>query len=100
METAKDMWELLSNNSFVGALASGLAILFIGWLVSLIVKKYRAGKVYGILKKGLKEKNKTFLPSAYLSAKSGYTQAQIESLCGHHKKIDRNEKQLESWRLS
>ncbi len=92
--------ELLSNNSFVGALVSGLAILLISWLFSLIIKKYRAEKVYNILKDGLKVKEKSFLPTAYLSSKSGYTQAQVESLCSYHKKIYRNEKQLESWRLN
>ena len=93
------MWELLSTNSFIGALASGLAILLIAWLVNLCLKKYRARKIYGILKQGLENKNKIYLPTAYLSAKSGYTQSQVESLCSHHKSIKRNEKELESWRI-
>lgn len=92
------LWELLSKNSFVGALVSGIVILLLSWLVSWGVKKYRANRIYEILKVGLEEKNKRFLPTAYLSAKSGYTQAQVESLCGHHCRIWRNEKELESWR--
>ncbi len=99
MELVTNTWQLLSDNSFVGALVSGLVILFVGWLVNIGIKKYRAGRVYRILEKGLEEKNKKFLPTAYLSAKSGYTQAKIESLCSHHNKIHRNEKELESWRI-
>jgi hypothetical protein len=93
------MWQKLSENSFVGALVSGLLIIFLVWLFKFFYKKYRANQVYKILENSLKEKNKNFLPTAYLAAKSDYTQADIESLCSHHKKICRNEKELESWRI-
>lgn len=93
------LWELLSKNSFLGALVSGLLILIVGWIVNGCVKKYRADRVYNILKNGLAEKNKSFLPTAFLSSRSGYTQAQIEALCSFHKNITRNEKDLESWRI-
>ena len=95
----RNLWDLLSKNSFVGALVSGLLILLVGWLTNLAVKKYRANRVYNILQKGLSEKSKSFLPTAYLASKSGYTQSQVESLCSHHKKIIRNEKELETWRI-
>ena len=93
------LWELLSKNSFVGALISGLLILFTGWIISWGIKKHQANRVYDILQRGLAEKNKTFLPTAYLSSKSGYTQSQVEALCCYHNKIYRNEKELESWRI-
>jgi len=99
MEWLLDLWALLSVNSFVGALVSGLIILLVGYLINLHIKKYRASRIHDILKAGLKEKNKKFLPTAYLSAESGYTQSQVESLCSHHKNIRRNEKELESWRI-
>ena len=97
MEEKFKVWEMLSTNSFVGALVSGLLLLIIGWAISWAVKKYRACRVYSILQAGLSEKNKRFLPTAYISSKSGYTQSQVEALCSHHKKIRRNEKELESW---
>jgi len=93
------LWKLISENSFVGALTSGLVLLLIGWLANLCIKKYRAAKLFNILKDGLVEKHATFLPTVYLSSKSGYTQAQVEDLCSHHKQIQRNEKELESWRV-
>ena len=99
MEEASRLWNLLSKNSFVGALVSGLLTVFIGWVISWGIKKYRASRVYNILRRGLAEKNKTFLPTAYLSSKSGYTQSQVEALCSYHSKIHRNEKELESWRI-
>lgn len=99
MDLLTSFWELLSKNSFMGAFVSALAIILIGWLGNLLVKDYRANLVYEILKTGLKEKKKTFLPATYLAAKAGYTKSQIETLCTYHKKIDRNEKELESWRL-
>lgn len=97
IEDADGLWDLLSKNSFLGALVSGLLILLVGWLISWCVKNHRANRIYNILQIGLAEKNKSFLPTAYLSSKSGYTQAQVESLCSFHKKIRRNEKELESW---
>lgn len=99
MERISALWELLSKNSFVGALVSGLLIVFIGWVISWGIKKYRAGRIYNILQSGLTEKNKKFLPTAYLASKSGYTQSQVEVLCSSHSKIYRNEKELESWRI-
>tara|TARA_Y100000815_G_scaffold271473_1_gene298117 strand:- start:892 stop:1191 length:300 start_codon:yes stop_codon:yes gene_type:complete len=91
------VWEILSTNSFVGTLVSGLFLLILGWAFSWGVKKYRACRVYSILQAGLSEKNKKFLSTAYISSKSGYTQSQVEALCSHHRKIRRNEKELESW---
>lgn len=99
MEEDSRLWDLLSKNSFVGALVSGLLLLFIGWVISWGITKYRASRVYNILRNGLAEKNKMFLPMAYISVKSGYTQSQVEALCSYHGKIHRNEKELESWRI-
>lgn len=99
MEKVKVLWDLLSKNSFIGALVSGLLILLVGWIINFVVKRHRAKRVYKILQKGLFEKNKSFLPTSYLASKSGYTQSQVESLCSHHKKIVRNEKELETWRI-
>ncbi len=99
MERIGNLWDLLSKNSFLGALVSGLLILLVGWLINLVVTKYRSSRVYNILQSGLSEKKKSYLPTAYLSSKTGYTQSQIESLCSHHNKIVRNEKELESWRV-
>jgi hypothetical protein len=80
MEEVLKLWELLSKNSFIGALVSGLLIILIGWVISRCLKKYRAGRVYKLLQNGLVEKKKSFLPTAYLSSKSGYTQSQVEAL--------------------
>jgi len=99
MESFSCLWQLLSENSFVGALISGLLILFIGWFFSQGVKKHRANRIHSILQKGLIEKNKNFLPTAYLSSKSSYTQSQVESLCCYHSKIRRNEKDLQTWSI-
>lgn len=99
MEEIKALWELLSKNSFAGALASGLLLLVIAWIVRWGTKKYRASRIYTILQAGLTEKKKSYLPTAYLASKSGYTQDQVEALCSHHSKIRRNEKELESWRI-
>ena len=99
MEYLLEVWDLLGTNSFVGALVSGLLILLVAWLINCGVKKHRANRVYEILKSGLSEKKKSYLPTAYLASRSGYTQSQIESLCSHHKKIKRNQKELESWRV-
>lgn len=99
MEILSTLWKLISDNSFIGALGSGLVLIFIGLFTNWGVKKYRANRIYNILKNGLEEKSKTYLPTVYLSAKSGYTQSQVEALCSHHDKIRRNEKKLESWRI-
>ncbi len=91
--------DILSENSFVGALASGILLIIIISIWNLCLKKYRANQVYKILKAGLQQRNKDFLPTTYLSAETGYTQSQIEEYCSHHKNIRRNEKELASWRI-
>ncbi len=91
------MWGLISKDNFIVALLSGLLLLFIGLAITWCEKKYRLCKIYKILKSGLAEKNTDFLPTAYLSSKSGYTQSQVEALCSHHSKIRRHEKEVDSW---
>jgi len=93
------MWKLLSDNSFVGALVSGLAIMSIVALYKYCVNKYKASKVFKALKSGLAEKKCTFLTTSYLAAKTNYTQEKVELLCSSHSKIKRNEKALESWQI-
>ncbi len=90
---------LLKENSFVGALVSGILLIFIGFLFSYALKQYRSNRLYKILKKELKDRNSDFLSSHLLSSVTGYTQNQIEVLCSYHNKIKRNESEKESWRL-
>lgn len=68
MEYFNKMWKLVSENSFVGAFVSGIAILIVLELVKFIVNKYKAGKVYSTLKSGLADKKHKFLPTSYLAA--------------------------------
>ena len=99
MDRLSNLWDLLSENAFVGALASGLALAALLALLSWIRRCYRRSVVYRELSEGLIEKNKSFLPTSYISAKTGYTQSQVEALCSSHSKISRNEKELESWKV-
>jgi len=59
------MWDLLSHNSFVGALVSGVAIVIAVAIFQFLVNKYKARKVFKALEFGLLDKNCTFLPSSY-----------------------------------
>lgn len=93
------MWMLLSENSFLGALVSGIAIIILVAIFKSILNKYKASRVFNALKSGLTEKNHAFLPTSYLAAKTNYTQAKVEQLCSSHRKIKRNEKELESWQV-
>lgn len=93
------MWKLLSENSFLGALVSGIAIIVIVAIFKFFLNKYKASQVFDVLKSGLDDKNRTFLPTSYLAAKTNYTQAKVEQLCSSHSKIKRNEKELESWKI-
>ncbi len=97
-----DLLKLINDNPLI----TGLVILSIGliikggkWGVKRVMKMYHAKQIYNILKKGLEEKKKSYLPTSYLSSKSGYTESQVEVLCNCHNKIRRNEKKLESWRI-
>lgn len=93
------MWKLLSENSFLGALVSGIAIIVLVAIFKFFLNKYKASQVFNALKSGLAEKKHTFLPTSYLAAKTNYTQEKVEQLCSSHSKIKRNEKELESWQV-
>lgn len=95
-----NFWDLLKENSFVGALASGVLLIFVGWIISHLRKRYRANRLYNLFKKELKERQKDFLSVHLLSSVTGYTENDVEILCSFHSKITRNENEKRSWRLN
>lgn len=90
--------EYLSKHSFWGAFVAGIAVIIVAFLAKHLYRKYvKAPKVFSALEEGLKEHKKTFLPSSYLASKTSFPISEVEILCTMHPKIDRNQKQLESW---
>lgn len=93
------MWKLIIENSFVGAFVASLTVILIVWAVNLARRFYRANRVYKVLEQELKKRDKRFLSTPLLAAKTGYTENGVEALCSFHKKIPRNEKELQSWQI-
>lgn len=92
--------EYLGNHSFWGAFVAGIAVIIVAYLTKQLHRRYvKAPKVFSALVEGLKEHNQTFLHSSYLASKTSFTVSEVEILCTMHSKIDRNQKQLESWCL-
>jgi hypothetical protein len=89
----------LSTDSLFGALAATLLASGIIFVLRAIFLDFQASIVYKALRQGLHQKGHHFLPSSYLSAKTGYPKEKIELLCSRHKKIKRNQKNLETWTI-
>lgn len=87
-------------NSFLGALASGILLILLGWLASVVRKKYRASRLFKLFKKELEKRDKAYLSSHLISSVTGYTEDDVEILCCYHKNITRNELQIKSWCLT
>jgi len=96
----ESIWSLLKENSFIGALASGILLILIGWVISVVRKKIRANNLYRHFENQLLERDKKYLSTHLLSSVTGYTENEVEILCSSHKKITRNEREKQSWRIS
>ena len=62
MERIGNLWDLLSKNSFLGALVSGLLIVLVGWLINLVVTKYRSSESTISCKVGCPKRKRAIYP--------------------------------------
>ncbi|QGX40162.1 hypothetical protein [Permianibacter aggregans] len=91
--------DLATNN----ALLSGLILAAIIGIVSLLWRKYQdhqdSEAIFNFLIASEAETPHTFRSTEAIAAKTKLTQNRVEELCTKHKKIQRNSKEKQSWKL-
>ncbi|WP_444936187.1 hypothetical protein ACJJIW_20185 [Microbulbifer sp. JMSA004] len=88
------MLELLNNKITQGLLAS-IAFAIIAWCIKRIIFLHDEKKIYNLIKSS----NQRFRSTEAISSNLNLESARVQHVAGKSKKIIRNEKEKESWRL-
>ena len=93
------MNELINPNIVQGVLATLVASLII-WMLAGIKAKYDQNKIISFLKKSKKETNHTFRTTHAIASETNLSKERVGKLGSKSKKIKRNQKEKESWKLA
>jgi hypothetical protein len=88
-----------SENGLASTLTAAAIIGLIGWLWRLRQNRRDSQAILNFLTESTIKTPHTFRSTEAISSKTKITESRIESLCIKHPKIQRNEKEKQSWRL-
>jgi hypothetical protein len=102
MEIINDFVGFLGSN--IKELAAGVAIVVfvagtVAWLFKWFQDKRDREKIYKFLRRSVKEKGWAFRTTHAISSSTKIPEHRVSKLCRRDKRIKRNEKEKESWRL-
>jgi hypothetical protein len=102
MEIINDFVGFLGNNTT--EIAAGVAIMVViaaalAWLFKWFQDKRDREKIYKFLRRSVKEKGWAFRTMHAISSGTKIPEHRVSKLCRRDKRIKRNEKEKESWRL-
>ena len=92
-------FDLISNNPLVSALVAAVVLAVLGSASKLYRDHRDSTKVYDLLLKSKHETNFTFRSTEAISSDTKISEKRVAELCTKHRKIKRNEKEKQSWRL-
>ncbi len=80
------------------AIAVAIAGLFL-WLIQWVKDRRDTDKIYKFLLRSSKERGWAFRTTRAISSATNIPTERVSGLCGRDKRIRRNEKEKESWRI-
>jgi len=97
------MIEYISNDPVASKVAAGLTVCIATYIVTLLAKRRRNkadnDKIYNFLQQSALQGKHTFRSTHVIAAETKLTEQRVADLCITHDKIERNRKELQSWRL-
>ena len=94
-----DMMDLISNNGFASALAVTVIIAIIGAAKKWIVDRRDSKKIYDFLLDSQSKNDFMCRSPEAISSHTNISEGRVENLCSKHPKINRNQKEKQSWRV-
>lgn len=92
--------DIIGNNALVSALLAAAIIGSIGWLVKVYRDRRDGALIYNFLQSSRSSTGYDFRSTAAIASHTRLPEARVAHICACHRKIRRNEKQLESWTLA
>ena len=93
------MFDYISKNPLFSAIAAGVVLLIVGWVIRYFINMIDSGKIYAFLRNSKKEGKYIFRSTEAISSNTGVEETKVAKLCARDKRFKRNEKEKQSWRL-
>jgi hypothetical protein len=90
------MWKIITENPLVSAVVAGLILTGMAWTIKKLKDKSDSRRIY----KFISESNYTFLNTAAISSATHISEVRVAELCSKDKRIKRNAREKQSWRIS
>ncbi|KHO63677.1 hypothetical protein [Pseudomonas flexibilis] len=91
--------DLATNNALLSGLILAAIIGIISWLWRAHQNRRDSNAIFKFLTASKAETPHTFRSTEAIASKTKLTQSRVEELCTKHKKIQRNAKEKQSWKL-
>lgn len=97
------MIEYISNSPIASKVAAGLMVAIATYIVTLLVNirrdKTDSNKIYNFLRQSELQGKHKFRSTHVIAAETKLTERRVADLCIKHDKIERNRKEVQTWRL-
>jgi hypothetical protein len=94
------VWKFVSENALVSGILAALVIALLGWLLKVARDGRDSKAIYDFLVRSASESGHTFRSTHAISAATKISETRVAELCSRHRKIARNEKEAQTWRLA
>jgi hypothetical protein len=99
MKIVKNIFHFVSTNSIASALVVAVILGALAWLNKWRKDRRDSNKIYQFLIGSAKQTSFQFRSTEAISSDTGIPEDRVANLCSRNKKIKRNEKEKQSWRL-
>jgi hypothetical protein len=99
MKIIKDIFHFFSANPILSGLAVAAILGFLAWLNKWRKDRRDNNKIYQYLIKSAQQTSYEFRSTEAISSDTGIPEDRVANLCSRHKKIKRNEKEKQLWKL-
>jgi hypothetical protein len=93
-------FDLISNNKLISSLTAAAILGLIAWIWRWRKDRRDVNAIYDFLGTSKSQTEFTFRSTEAIASHTGIDEGRVALLCAHHRKrIQRNEKEKQSWRL-
>jgi len=100
MDTITGLVDFINNNKIVSTLIGAAIVAAATWLLKRLRDRRDSNKIYRYFLKSAASTGWTFRSMQAISSATHIPTSRVADLCGSDKRLKRNEKEKDSWRLA
>lgn len=93
------MLKIITDNPLVSAIIAGLILAAVFWTIRKLKDRSDSQKIYSFLQSSSAGTEYAFRTTAAISSGTSIAESRVAELCSKDKRIKRNERERQSWRL-